>query len=118
MAKYMNSAAQDAYLAYASASTRMTFCSAQPANFAGIAAVALASVTPTFTGPGVGTPNGRQISVDAKSGVAVTATGTVLFAALDDGTVLRFVDTVPSQAVTSGGTLSSTAWIINAADPA
>ena len=117
MAKYINSAAQDAYLAYVSASTRMTFCSAQPANFAGIAAVALASVTPTFTGPSVGSPTGRQISVGATTGVAVTATGTVLVAALDDGATLRFVDTVPSQAVTSGGTLSSTAWIINAADP-
>ena len=118
MAKFIASAAQDALLAYISASTRMTFCSAQPANFAGIAAVQLASTTPAYSAAGAGSPNGRSITVNAVSGVSVTATGSATFVCLDDGTTLRFVDTCPAQAVTSGGTLSATAWIINQSDPA
>ena len=118
MPKFINSAAQDALLASISSCTRMTFCSAQPANYAGIAAVALASATPTFTGPTAGSPNGRTTTVNAVSGVSITAAGTVAFIALDDGVTLRFVDTCPAQAVTMGGTLSAAAFTINISDPA
>ena len=118
MAKFNASSAQDALLAYVAASTRMTFCSAQPANFAGIAAVQLAATTPTFTAAAAGSPNGRSITTNAVSGVAITASNTVAFIAFDDGTTLRFVDTCPSQAVTAGGTLSAAAFVINVSDPA
>ena len=118
MAKFIASAVQDALLANLATSTRMTFCSAQPANFAGIAAVQLASTTPAYSAAGAGSPNGRSITVNAVSGVSVTATGSAAFVCLDDGTTLRFVDTCPAQAVTSGGTLSASAWIINLSDPA
>jgi hypothetical protein len=118
MSKFIATAGEDAELNYIAGSTRMTYCSAQPANFAGIAAVALTGpTTPAFTGPAAGTPNGRQITVGAVSGVAVTANGSTTHVAFDDGTTLRFVDTCPAQAVTTGGTLSASAFIINAADP-
>ena len=118
MAKFIASSAQDALLATVSGVTRMTFCSAQPANFAGIAAVQLAATTPTFTAAAAGTPSGRSITTNAVSGVAITASGTVVAIAFDDGATLRFVDTCPSQAVTSGGTLSAAAFVINVSDPA
>ena len=118
MAKFIRSSAQDAVLSDIAASTRMTFCSAQPANFAGIAAVTLATATPTFGSPAAGSPNGRSVQVNAVSGVSVTTAGTIAFVALDDGTNLRFVDTCPSQAVTTGGTLSASAWTVNVSDPA
>ena len=118
MAKFIAPAAQDALLAYVTASTRMTFCSTQPANFAGIAAVQLASTTPAYSAPGPGSPNGRSITVNAVSGVSVTATGSAAFVCFDDGTTLRFVDTCPTQAVTAGGALSASAWIINQSDVA
>ena len=45
MAKWANDLMMDASLDYVAGSVRMVACSAQPANYAGIAAVALADVT-------------------------------------------------------------------------
>jgi hypothetical protein len=118
MAKAILQANQNALLAPIATSTHYTFCSAQPANFAGIAAVTLATTTPTFSAIGAGTPNGRTLTVNAVSGVAVTTAGTVSFLALDDGTNLQFVDTCTAQAVSAGGTLSAASWLINVSDPA
>jgi hypothetical protein len=90
-------------------------CSAQPANFAGIAAVSLGSVSMTPVTDytlATGDVSGRKITVTAKSGVSVTATGTAthLVLALTSDSTLRFVTTTASQAVTSGGTVDIPAW--------
>lgn len=90
-------------------------CSSQPANYAGIAAVSLGSVSMTpvtdYT-KATGDVSGRKVTVAAKSGVSVTASGTVthLVLALTTDSTLRFVTTCTSQAVTAGGTVNIPAW--------
>ena len=65
--------------------TRMVVTSAEPANFAGIAAVALADVTldgSDFTDAN-GDTSGRKVTVAAQNGVTVDASGTATHPARD-----------------------------------
>lgn len=67
--------------------TSMVLCSSEPANYAGVAAVALADVTidsSDFTGPADGDTSGRKLTVNAQTGVEVDATGTSTHVALLD----------------------------------
>lgn len=124
MAKWANDALMDAALAYAAASTRICVCSAQPANFAGIAAVLLASSTNT-AGAGNGSytladgdTSGRKLNVLQKTGVSISASGSATHVTLDDGTTLRYVTTCTTQTLTSGGTVTIPQWKIEIGDPA
>lgn len=121
MAKFSDNSVLDAGLDRIAEATRLTVCSTQPANFAGIAAVALADVTVDsgdFSSPTDGSPNGRSITVSAQSDIPVDSSGTAGHIALDDGTTLLYVTTIGSpQAITSGNTASTSAWTINLADP-
>jgi hypothetical protein len=95
-------------------------CSAEPANYAGIAAVALASVA-CATGDltkADGDTNGRKVTVVQKSAVSISASGTATHVVLASGTTLLYVTTCTSQALTSGGTVTIPAWKIEVADPA
>jgi hypothetical protein len=112
----------DAAFDYLDQSTVMHVCSAEPANYAGIAAVSLADVTMVadtdFT-KADGDTNGRKCTVAAKSAVPVDATGTathVALARVADST-LRYVTTCTSQALTSGNTVNIPAWKVEIADP-
>ena len=100
----------------------LTVCSAQPANFAGIAAVALAAVTLT-AGAGNGDytkangdASGRKLTIAQQAAISITATGTATHVVLDDGVDI-YVTTCTSQALTSGGTVTVPAWDIEIADP-
>ncbi len=98
-------------------------CSAQPATYAGIAAVSLGSVSMTpvtnYTLAN-GDVSGRKVTVAAKSGVSVGTTGTAthLVLALTTDSTLRLVTTCASQAVTAGGTVDIPAWKYEVQDPA
>ena len=123
MAKFAANEVLDALLAEVATSTRMVVCSAQPANFAGIAAVALADVTLT-AGDGNGDyviadgdTSGRKVTVGAQSAVPVDTTGTATHVTLDDGTTLQYATTCTSQALTSGNTVNVPAFDIEVADP-
>lgn len=100
----------------------MHLCSAEPANYAGIAAVSLADVAMTVNTDYTkanGDTSGRKVTVAAKSTVTVDASGTathVALASTGDST-LRYVTTCTSQAVTSGNTVNFPAWDIETADP-
>ena len=124
MGKAVSDDVLDAALAKIATCTRLVVCSAQPANFAGIAAVALADVTLTAgNGNGDytianGDTNGRKITVGAQSAFNVDASGTATHVTLDDGTTLHYVTTCTSQALTSGNTVSTPAWDAELADPA
>lgn len=107
MAKYTDDSVLNASCAKIATATRQTIASGQPANFAGIAAVSLGSVTLT-AGDGNGdytiangTTSGRKVTVAAQSGT-VAADGTATHVCLDDGTTLLHVTTITSQAVTTG----------------
>lgn len=123
MAKLADDSVLDALLEKIATATRMVVCSTQPANFAGIAAVALADVTLTagvgngdYT-KGNGDTNGRKLTVAQQATVPIDSSGTAAHIALDDGTTLLFVTTCTSQALTSGGTVTVPAFDVEAADP-
>lgn len=118
MAKSVASDVLDAALAEVATATRLVLCSAEPANYAGIAAVALADVTLTagiLVGDYTlanGDVDGRKVTVSAQSDFAIDASGTVTHIVLDDGTDLQYVTTCTAQALTAGGTVSVGAWDI------
>ena len=122
MAKATADAVLDAALAKIATCTRMVVCSAEPANFAGIAAVALADVVLT-AGDGNGDyviadhTSGRKVTVGAQSAVTVDTTGTATHVCFDDGTTLLQVTTCTSQALTAANTVNVPAYLISVADP-
>jgi len=92
--KFVADAVLDAAGAKVATATRMTACSALPANFAGIAAVVKANeVLTAGVGGGDytaanGDTSGRKITVAAQTALTMTANGTVTHLCLDDGTTL------------------------------
>jgi len=118
MAKFTNDVVLDAALDKIATATRMVVTSAQPANFAGIAAVALADVvvdSGDFTKAN-GDTSGRKVTVAAQSGVNVDTSGTATHVCLDDGTTLLHVTTMTGQALTSGNTANIGAYDVEFAD--
>lgn len=88
--------------------TRVSACTAEPANYAGIAAVSVGNYTLTAgTGNGDwliadGDTSGRKITLLAQSGNNGTATGAASFLAFDDGATLLCVVAGSGQTVNSG----------------
>lgn len=123
MSKELHNDVLDAALDKIATCTHLTFCSSQPANYAGIAAVTLAAATLT-AGDGngdyvvaEGDVSGRKVTVGAQTGMTPSANGTVTYAVLDDGTTLLAATTVTSQAVTTSQTWNSPAFDIEITDP-
>lgn len=98
----------------------MTVCSAQPTTRTeavttyALADVAMASTDFTIAD---GDTSGRKLTVAAKSGITVDASGTGTHIALCDGTRLLLVTTMTSQALTAGNTCNIPAWDQEIADP-
>ena len=93
--------------------------SAEPANFAGIAAVDLGNkATPILSVPEAGTPNGRQITISAITDGSVTATNTATHWVLADtvGSVLLASGALSTpQAVTDLNTFTLTSFTVRIA---
>lgn len=124
MAKATPDAVLDKMLDEIATATRMVACSAQPTSFTEAnATYALADVTMAgadFTKAN-GDVSGRKVTVGAKSGVLIDASGTANHIALvrvADSTLL-YVTTCTSQALTANGsnTVNFPAWDIEIADP-
>lgn len=122
MAKAAPAAFMDAAFDWLDQSNIVHVCSAQPANYAGIAAVSLASTAMTpdtdFT-KAAGDSSGRKVTMAAKNSVSVTTSGTathIVLASTGDST-LRYVTTCTSQALTSGNTVNIPAWKVEIGDP-
>lgn len=104
--------------------TRQVVCSAQPTTFAEAnATYALADVTMAagdFTAAN-GDSSGRKLTVGAKSGVTIDASGTSSHVALLDVALskLLYVTTCSALALTAGGgnTVNFPAWKFELADP-
>ena len=126
MAKTVADAVLDAALNFVkNNATKLHVCSTAPANYAGIAAVELASVvidSADFTGPADGDTSGRKVAVNAQTGMTVTASGTAAHIALSNGTdTLYYVTEIePDTALVDNdtNTCSTDAWDIEIADPA
>lgn len=123
MGKAVHDDVLDAALDKIATCTRLVVCSAEPANFAGIAAVALADVTLTAGDGngdyvvGNGDTNGRKVRVQQQASVPIDSSGTATHIALDDGTTLLAVTTCTSQGLTAGGTVTVPAFDAEFADP-
>jgi len=92
---------------------KIILVSADPANYAGVAALTLG--TKTFTvgaavgAPAAGTPNGRKVSTTAITDGAVTANGTATGWAIVDSVNSRLLangDLAASQVVTTGNSFT------------
>jgi hypothetical protein len=106
----------------------MTVCDTQPTTFAeattnsGGGGFKLADVAMTpdtdFTKSN-GDVSGRKVRMAAKSGVPIDVSGTAIYIALTKaaGSVLLYVTTCTSQALTAGGTVDFPVWDIEIADP-
>lgn len=119
MAKSISDAVLDAALNKLGTAIMLTVCSAEPANFAGIAAVKLADdalVGGDFTISN-GDVNGRKTRIAAQSAIPIDTSGTANHIAYDDGTILLGVTTCTAQALTSGGTVTVPAHDWEFADP-
>jgi hypothetical protein len=122
MGKAAPDATIDAMFDYIDQCDIMHVCSAEPANYAGIAAVSLADVALTpdtdFTKAN-GDTSGRKVTIAAKNGVSVDASGDathIAIARAADST-LRYVTTCTTQTLTAGNTVNIPAWKIEVADP-
>jgi hypothetical protein len=118
MAKFTADSVLDAALDKVATATRMVVTTTQPANFAGIAAVALADVAVDSGdfAKSNGDVSGRKLTVAAQNAVPVDATGSAQHVCLDDGTTLLHVTTVTAQTLTSGNTVNVAAYDIEFAD--
>jgi hypothetical protein len=123
VAKSISDPVLDAANAKIATCTRLVVCSGEPANFAGIAAVLLASVVMT-AGDGNGDyvisngdTNGRKVRIQQQASISITNSGTATHISLDDGTTLQAVTTCTSQALTSGGTVTVPVYDFEFADP-
>lgn len=122
-----NSFYDDGSLAQVALADEMYVCSAQPANYAGIAAVTL--VGPITLTPGAGNGDftladgdvsGRKVTVAAQNGASVGTSGTATEVVLATGGVtdlLRYITTCVPQALTSGNTVNVGAWDVEIEDP-
>ncbi len=96
-------------------------CNAEPTTYAeasatfALADVAMVPVT-DYTKAN-GDTDGRKVTMAAKAGVNIDATGTATHLALTDGVVLVYVTTCTSQVLTSGNTVDIPVWDIEFADP-
>lgn len=124
MAKATPDAVLDAMADYIiAAADKLYVCSGQPANYAGIAAVALADVaidSGDFS-KADGDVSGRKVTVAQQTAVPIDSSGTAnhVVLAKDAATsALLYVTTCTPQALTAGGTVTVPAWDIEVADPA
>lgn len=125
MAKSVPAVTTDTLLAKIATCTRQTICSAQPANFAGIGAVALADNTITAgSGNGdwliaAGDAGGesRKVTLLAQTGIVIDASGTASHIAHDDGSTLLWVTTCTNQALVAAGTVDIPAYKHEVAGP-
>ena len=125
MAKACPDAVLDLILTGIALSDELFVCSGEPANYAGIAAVALATVALT-AGDGGGDwtiaddTSGRKITLAQQADIPIDVTGTATHIAVAVGgatDVLKFVTTCTSQALVDTGTVTVPAFKINIPDP-
>ena len=130
MAKMCANAVLDAALQYIEDNAdRLCVCSAEPTSYAEATTthdggaskykLAIKTIAGTdFTGPADGT-SGRKTTVNEAAGLTVDATASATHIALckSSGSVLLYVTSCTSQALTLGNTVTVPAWIIQIADP-
>jgi hypothetical protein len=96
---------------------RIDFCSAEPTTYTqATSTLSLAGTTSFSIGsPASGSPNGRQVTVAATSGVSVSTSGTITHWAITDTSNSRLLATGSlntSRAVTAGDQVNSASFTV------
>ena len=124
MAKYANPNFIDGAFNYIKNSVdtiTYTLCSTQPATRAdAVTTLMLASTTlvkATDITLAAGDTSGRKMTISAKTGIAVTNSGSGQHVAICNATELLFVTTTTTQAVSAGGTVDIGTWKDEIANP-
>lgn len=118
MAKSIPDAQLDAQLDVIEGTT-IHVCSAEPANYAGIAAVMLAeqAIAGGFT-KAPGDVSGRKTTCPAQVDISITNTGDANHVVRSNGVdTMVHVTTCPTQTLTSGGTVTVNAYDHEIGDP-
>lgn len=117
MAKAIPDTILDQMLDAAEANT-IHVCSAQPANYAGIAAVELATGSIGAPTAANGDVSGRKNTYPAVTGMTIDSSGTANHVVLSDGSsTMTLVTTCAAQALTAGGTVDTSAFDHEIQDP-
>jgi hypothetical protein len=124
MAKYVNDLGMDAELDYIALCDREVVCSgsANPLTWADVIAWTLATGSPTSASfvKADGDSNGRKLTIAARAGLSITASGSathVVLALGSTGSTIRLATTCTTQYLTAGGTVDVPAFKIEIADP-
>jgi hypothetical protein len=118
MGKVIPDAIKDLQLTEAEG-TQIHICSAEPANFAGIAAVQLAekTISGSYTKAN-GDVSGRKTTCPAQTAISIGTTGDGDHVVLSNNVdTMYLVTTCASQALTSGGTVDTSAFDYEITDP-
>jgi hypothetical protein len=100
-------------------STQIVVTSSEPANYAAVAGVTLATavISGSYTKAN-GDVSGRKNTLPAQTGISITSSGTATHVCVTNATdTLFLVTTSPSQALTSGGTVDTSAFDHEILDP-
>ena len=125
MAKTVYVNAQDAALTAQRGTHQAVVSGASaPADYTAMVAATLANgvlggTTPASPSLGAGTPTGRADTYPAATGLSITADGDATHVVTHDNAATVFLaTTVPTQTLTSGGTVDVSQWANNLNDPA
>lgn len=137
MARLVNDAVLDAALNYiADNGNTLHVCEGQPTEVTGgtlddagtvgtppfVAELARFTVQTTTVNPDYaiadGDTNGRKLTISAQTNGSITTSGDANHLAItDNANNLIYVTTITTQTITSGGTVDTSAWDIEIADP-
>lgn len=118
MGKKVHNDVLDAALVELATATGLCLNTTEPADrAAAISDNLMPEASPSVGAPADGDTNGRKATVAASNGNTADANGTATHVSLIDATVLLYVTTCTSQAITSGNTVNIGAWDVEIADP-
>lgn len=129
MAKTVDDSILDAAIAVIKTATQLCICNAQPTTYSEATTTAdggankfclgkkTGLTSGSFTGPVDGDVSGRKVTKNAETGITVDYSGNTIYAALCSGSVLLYVTTITSQAVTIGNTINTPAFKVEFTDP-
>lgn len=127
MAKFAPDAEMDAALDHIALADELWICTTQPANYAGIAALALAGPVTLTPGNGNGDftiangdVSGRKLTTAQQAAIPIDVSGSAEHIVLATGgatDLIRAITTCTAQALVDTGTVTVPAWDWEIADP-
>lgn len=123
MGKSVHNDVLDASLNYIkNNTTRITVCTSEPTTYTQATSTYMLAMrtgltSASFTGPSAGDISGRKLITNQQTDITITNSGTALHVALTTESVLLYVTTCTSQALTSGNVVTCPEWKVEIASP-